>query len=136
MRLLLDTNIIVDVALERAPFCNDAITLFEIISDEHFTALYTATTITDIYYLIQKQKGKATALTYIKKILSVYEIANVNKQILLRAANNKFSDFEDAVQYETAESSQIDIIITRNKKDFKHSKIKVLTPKEFIKQYK
>jgi hypothetical protein len=62
------------------------------------------------------------------------EICGVDKRTIMEAVNSGFGDLEDAVQYFAAKFEEVDIIITRNKKDFRHSKIKVRTPAEFIKE--
>ena len=135
MNLQLDTNIILDVLLIRQPFYEYSFGIIALAQNNNYNIYLVASGVTDIYYVIRKQIGKGKAIAEVKNILQSFQISDVNKKILIQATNNNFEDFEDAVQHETAIHSNIDFIITRNNKDYKHSKIKVLTPKEFIKQF-
>jgi len=95
-----------------------------------------ATTITTIYYLISKNTNKVKSDEIINKLLQLFNIADVNKTILLEALKNNGKDFEDSVIYTSAEYFNIDIIITRDKKGFEQSNIKVLNPSNFLSDYK
>ncbi len=135
MNLQIDTNIILDVLLISQPFYEYSSGIIALAQKNNYNIYIVASGVTDIYYVIRKQIAKGKALVEVKNILQSFQISDVNKKILIQATNNNFDDFEDAVQHETAIHSNIDFIITRNNKDYKHSKIKVLTPKEFIKQF-
>lgn len=135
MNLQIDTNIILDVLLISQPFYEYSSGIIALAQKNNCNIYIVASGVTDIYYVIRKQIAKGKALVEVKNILQSFQISDVNKKILIQATNNNFDDFEDAVQHETAIHSNIDFIITPNNKDYKHSKIKVLTPKEFIKQF-
>jgi len=136
MKILLDTNIVLDVLLQREPFCYDAKTIFEMIEANKVNGFLCATSITTIYYLINKSVDKLKADEIIDKLLQLFNIADVNKYILIQALTNNGKDFEDSVIYTSAEYFNIDIIITRDKKGFKQSNVKVLKPDEFLNKYK
>ena len=72
-------------------------------------------------------------MKFIHELIHVIDILSVSKQVIIDALNSEFKDFEDAVQYFTADMNFIDIIVTRNKPDFEHSTIEVCTPDELIK---
>ena len=95
-----------------------------------------ATTITTIYYLISKNVDKSKADEIINKLLQLFHIADVNKNILIQSLKNNGQDFEDSVIYTSAEYFNVDVIITRDKKGFKNSNIKVLEPSNFLEEYK
>lgn len=136
MKILLDTNIVLDLLLEREPFCNEAKDIFEMIESNKINGFLCATSITTIYYLISKSVDKVKADEIIEKLLQLFNIADVNKNILIKSLKNNGKDFEDSVIYTSAEYFNIDVIITRDKKGFKQSNIKVLKPSDFLKEYK
>jgi predicted nucleic acid-binding protein len=136
MKILLDTNIVLDLLVQREPFCNDAKTIFELIESNEVNGYLCATSITTIYYLISKSVDKLQANEIIENLLQLFNVADVNKNILLKSLQNNGKDFEDSVIYTSAEYFNIDVIITRDKKGFKQSNIKVMQPKKFLSEYK
>lgn len=136
MKILLDTNIVLDLLLEREPFCNEAKDIFGMIELDKISGFLCATSITTIYYLISKNVDKSKADDIIDKLLQLFYIADVNKNILIKSLKNNGKDFEDSVIYTSAEYFNIDIIITRDKKGFKQSNIRVLKPSDFLEEYK
>ena len=128
MKILLDTNIVLDLLLEREPFCNDAKDIFTMIESNKISGFLCATSITTIYYLINKSVEKSKADEIVEQLLQLFNIADVNKNILIKSLKNNGKDFEDSVIYTSAEYFNIDVIITRDKKGFKQSNIKVMKP--------
>ena len=133
MRILIDTNVILDMLLDREPFSNYAGILISQIEKGKLTGLLCATTITTIYYLINKTLSKKEADKSLDLLFSLFEIAPVNRIVLETAKDLKFKDFEDAVIYASAIHSNVDAVITRNIKDFKMKEIPVYEPVEFLK---
>jgi len=131
MKVLLDTNVVLDLLLERENF-KQAKQIFEKIEDRKIDGYLCATTITTIHYLVSKTYDKNKANDIIKDLLKLFEIVDVTKSILLKAIENNGKDFEDSVIYSGAEFFDIDVIVTRDKKGFKNSNIKVLNPIEFL----
>ena len=136
MKVLLDTNVILDFALERQPWFVDSEEIIYLAEQKQITAYISASTISDIYYIIRKIKGKELALDFLKNIISICQVANVDSRIISMALNMNFKDFEDAIQYSSAVINQLDIIVTRNIKDFLFSQPKILTPSQFLENYK
>ena len=132
MRVLIDTNIILDITLKRKPFVENSTKLLQILEERDVEIFLSATTITDIYYILRKAKGKATALSVIKNLLQFIEIASVDKRVILQALESDFADFEDAVQENSAKNENISIIITRNEADFKNSNLEIYTPEAYL----
>lgn len=120
-KILFDTNIILDVALKRIPFFNDAFKLFELIDEKRITGIITATTVTDIYFISKKEKGHQEAIQFLNNLIEVVDIIGVDKAVILNALDLGLPDFEDAVQISAAEFNEIKTIITRNKSDFLNS---------------
>ena len=133
MKVLLDTNVILDIALNRQPFVEQAISLFQA-PEGKLIFHVTASSITDIYYIINKKLKHEKSIEFILDLLDFCKICPQTKSTFLEAANSKFDDFEDAVQYFCAKSADIEAIITRNKSDFLEAELPVYSPKEFLEQ--
>ena len=99
--------------------------------------LYTSSlVIANIHYLISKTLNIEHAFEKVNKLISLLKILNVGEKEIMSSLKSKFKDFEDGIQNYSAENSNMTIIITRNIKDFKHSELAILTPKEFLVKYK
>jgi len=130
-RVLLDSNIVLDFALSRTPFFADANRIIEQIIDNKFVAYVSASSVTDIFYVLNR--NKFDAFNFLKDFLKIVDILKVDKEVIMCSLYLGWEDFEDAVQAEVALENDVDIIITRNTKDFTELKaVKVLTPSEFL----
>jgi len=134
-KILLDTNIILDIALERREFFEKSKELMLTLNKLNIPSYVTATTVTDIYYILKKSKRHQLTISFLKNLFDFIDIAGVDKEVVIRALISELTDFEDAVQTECASQNDINIIITRNIADFKKSKLVIVTPSEFISQY-
>ncbi len=132
MRILFDTNVILDVLLEREPFVEDALYLLSMVERSRITGFICATTVTTIHYLVHKALGPESTSRHIKTLLSLFEIAPVNRTVLEEALISGFSDFEDAVLHASALTVGADSIVTRDFSGFKRSRIPVYTPSEMV----
>jgi len=132
MRVLLDTNIILDIALGREPHFADSANLFKKIDNKTMFGFVTATTITDIYYIARREKGHHVTLEFISNLIGVIDVIGIDREIILESLISKLVDFEDAIQSVSSRLNNIDYIITRNQKDFINSEIKALSPKVFL----
>lgn len=131
--VLFDTNIILDIALQREQFFNDAVALFDLIDKNEVAAYVTATTITDIYYISKKEKGHSRSIEFIKNLVEVVGIVAINQKVVISALDTVLKDFEDSIQLTASELNELDALITRNKQDFPNfSSVKVFTPGEFL----
>lgn len=133
MKVLFDTNIVLDVLMDRAPHADAAVELFSKVENGSIIGYLGATTITTIYYLIAKAIGPAQADSEIRKLLTMFEVAPVNRAVLESALAVGFSDFEDAVIAEAAVHAGADTIVTRNRKDFKPARIPVYSSTDLAK---
>ncbi len=132
MKVLFDTNIILDVLLDRKPFAEHASFLLSKVERSEINGFLCATTVTTIHYLLSKHLDKEKASISISSIVGLFEVASVNRIVIESALKSKFTDFEDSVLHESARHAGVEYIITRNIKDFKKSKIPVFTPTEFL----
>ncbi len=132
MKTLFDTNIILDVLLLRKPYYISATFLLSEVEQGNIEGYLCPTTITTIGYLITKLKGADEAKKLIKNLLNIFELTELNKSIFETSCSHKINDYEDAVLYESARSSNIEGIVTRNVKDFKYATVTVYDPEELI----
>lgn len=130
MRVLFDTNVILDVLLARKDFVELSSALVGMVENKIIEGYLCATTITTLDYLISKSLNKKQAKVEIIKLLKIFRIADVNSKVLALSVNSKFDDFEDAVQYYSGECSEVDGIVTRNTKDYKNAKLPIYNPEE------
>ena len=135
MRILLDTNVVLDFALRRQPFFEDAVKVINFAGELHAHLFITASTVTDVYYLLSKEGDEQKSRSFLTHFLSIVDVCPVNKSIVLQAIASKFKDVEDAVQHFAAEAFSGQTIVTRNKSDFSASTLEVLDPKEFCEKY-
>ena len=133
MNLLIDTNVILNMAFNRSG-CEDAVLLFKRIRDGKNRAFITASTVTDLFYIIRKEiKNIEKTYVIMENIFKLVEVLSVTEEEIKIAFEQKWKDFEDCVQFITAKSNRMDCIVTVNLKDFEDSSLNVLTPKECIK---
>lgn len=100
MKLLIDTNIVLDVLLKREPFCQDAVNVMNLAKYDDVQEYISASAVTDIYYIAYKQiKDRTLVLDLIKRLLMVVAVAAVSEQEIRNALETGWKDFEDAVQY-------------------------------------
>ena len=129
---MLDTNVVLDVLLEREAFVNDSTVVLDLVERGAITGLLCATTITTLAYLAGKTVGKQQAARHIRQLLSLFEVAPVTRAVLDGALKSKTPDFEDAVLAEAALQAGAEAIITRNLRDFAHSPVRAHTPAQWL----
>lgn len=132
MRLLVDTNVVLDVLQGRPAFVDDATLVFDLVERGIVTGLLCATSITTLAYLAGKTVGKQPATRQIRQLLALFEVAPVTRAVLDAALASKTSDFEDAVLAEAALQAGAQAIITRNLRDFAHSPVRAYTPAQWL----
>lgn len=126
--MLFDTNVVLDLLLDREPFSLDAAKCLSMVESGEIEGWLCASTVTTLHYLIRKSVGAGNAFDSISLLLSLFEIAPVSKTVLESALGLPFKDFEDAVLHEAARYSNVDMIVTRNTTDFKNSSVPVQLP--------
>ena len=134
VKVLLDTNIILDYALERQPFWQESEQIFLLLEQGQFDGYVSASTFSDLYYIIRKQRGHEWTLTFLNRLVSVCQIATVDQIVISMALTANFKDFEDAIQYSTAVMSQLDAIVTRNSQDFAEAALRIMPPDLLIQE--
>jgi predicted nucleic acid-binding protein len=128
VKVLLDTNIILDVALERQPFFGASEQILAFAEQGQVEGYVSASTFGDLYYVIRKNKGRESALDFLRNISRFCQVATVDQSAISMALATNFSDFEDAIQYSTAVINHLDTIVTRNSQDFANAVLPIMTP--------
>ena len=130
MKILIDTNVILNMVFKRCGF-DDAVILFRKIKESNNNAFVTASTVTDLFYIIRKEMHD-TDKTYavMENIFKLVWVLAVTEEDIQLAFEQKWKDFEDCVQYTTAKNNRMDYIVTANQKDYEDSTLVVVSPKE------
>ena len=131
-RIFLDTNVILDLLGERVLFFDSIAKVATLADQKKLTLIVSPLSFTTVDYVLNKYETSESVLNKLRKFKIICEICEVNEEIIDKALNSSFKDFEDAVQYYTALQSNCSIIITRNGKDFKHSTIPIMTAEEYL----
>jgi len=135
VRVLIDTNIVLDFLLQREPFFQDAEMLFQTIDAGQVTGYITATTLTDIFYISRKHtRSIEQARQAVSATLNAMAICPIDRDVLESAFNSGLNDFEDAVQIFSAVAQELDAILTRDTKGFLSSPVPVLSVQELLRQ--
>jgi predicted nucleic acid-binding protein len=129
---LVDTNVVLDVLLDRQPHVEGSAAVWDAIETGHSRGFLAAHAITTIHYLVRKQLGLARAKRTVSSILRVFEIATVDGVVLQEALQLALPDFEDSVTAAAAQHAGCDFIVTRDPKGFRGSPIRPLTPEAFL----
>lgn len=132
MTALIDTNVILDLLLERKPFFPAAKSVITSIENETCRGAICATTVTDIYYIARRQIGDQRAKNCIQILTQLMQVAEVNASTVRGALSSEMRDFEDSIIHEAGLQFRVDCIVTRNVSDFSPGKLPVYTPDQFI----
>ncbi|MHB1106651.1 MAG: PIN domain-containing protein [Lutibacter sp.] len=133
-RILIDTDIILDLFFDREPFSENAAKVLSLCEKKDIIGFVTPVIISNVYYLLSQKAKQEKVIEKLKILMSILEVLVIDKNAIIVALNSEFKDFEDALQNYSAElNGEIDIIITRNTKDYKKSKFGIMNPENFLK---
>jgi len=128
MQVLIDTNVVLDVLLNRVPFVENAVAVLKRCEND-LQGFVSAAAITDIYYIAYRElRDRTKVKDLIKRLLQVLHVVNVSESEIYAALESDWTDFEDCVQNAIAENHGFDAIITRNPADYKKSSLKIVLP--------
>jgi predicted nucleic acid-binding protein len=131
-RLLIDVNVMLDVLLDRRPFADAASAVWTFVERGVAEGYLSAHAITTLHYLNAREVGAVTARETADALLTVFDVAPVDRGVLNAALALGWDDFEDAVTASAARRAQCEVIVTRNPQDFRRSPVRVLTPSEVV----
>jgi len=133
MRILLDTNVLMDFIVNRGPFTDDAEQVIELCMEEDLECSIAAHTIPNLFYILKSHLSLQERRDVLLKICNMFRVVGIDSEKLESSLKNiEFTDFEDCLQYECALDFNADYILTRNSKDFLHSTIPTIDPKALI----
>jgi predicted nucleic acid-binding protein len=132
--LFINTDVIIDFLIDRKPFSREAAIIFTLIEQKKLKGFSSSLTFTNLYYVLRKIESHNKVISKLDSLSKMAGILKVEEQTIKNALASGFPDFEDSIQYFSAvDSKKIDVIITRNIRDFKKSEIPVMTPGDFLK---
>ena len=135
-KIFLDTNIVIDFLGEREGFYKPAAKIMTLADQKKIKILTSPSSISNIYYLLSKYENTKIALDKIRKFKVLCSISMMDDEVVEKAINSDFKDFEDAMQYFSALASNCDLIVTRNEKDFKNAMIPVMNGESYLQTLK
>jgi len=136
MKLLIDTNVVLDVLLKRTPFYTAAANVLELTQQDGVREYISASAVTDIYYIAYRQiRDKTAVRELLKRLLQVVSVAAVSAHEITNALELIWNDFEDSVQYSVALLNEMDGIVTRNPKDYEDAAIPIWEPEGILQEF-
>ena len=133
MKLLIDTNVVLDVLLRREPFSKTAAEVLNLTQRDDVREYVSASAITDIYYIANKQmKDRDAVRDLLKRLLMVVSVVAVSEREIQNALNLAWGDFEDSVQYSVALLNEMDGIVTRNPDDYQEANMRIWLPEQAL----
>jgi len=136
LRVVVDTNVVLDVLLVRKPFSDWSARVFALVERSALEGFLCATTVTTVDYLLSRCMAREDAKQALRRLLSLFEIAPVNRPVLDLALSSSMADFEDAVLAHSGMLVDADAVVTRNTQDFSMSPIPALSPDEVVAQFR
>jgi predicted nucleic acid-binding protein len=132
--LFIDTDVIIDFLIDRKPFSREAAIIFTLIEQKKLKGYASSLTFSNLYYVLRKFESHNKVISKLDSISTILTILKVDEHTIKKVLASGFPDFENSIQYFSAiENRKIDVIITRNIKDYKKSQISILTPGDYLK---
>jgi predicted nucleic acid-binding protein len=136
-KVLIDTDVILDFFYDRQPFAEYSSQVIGLCERNIIAGYVTPVIFSNVYYLLRQTARHDKVINHLKQLLSIMDVLLMDKAVVYNALNSGFKDFEDGLQHFAAmKAGDIDVILTRNLKDFSKSQIGVLTPESYIKSRK
>jgi predicted nucleic acid-binding protein len=131
-KIFIDTNVLIDLIDKRVPYYHDVAIISTLAEQQQIRLAASSLSFINTYYVLSKKLDNKLVINSLMKYRLICEVSNIDEIIIDKSLISNFNDFEDAVQHYSALYDKCDILITRNKKDFKNSEIPVMTPSEFL----
>jgi predicted nucleic acid-binding protein len=132
-KVLIDSDVLLDFFLMRDPFSEDAAKVLTLCEQNNVDGYVTPVILSNVWYILRQFAGHADVMKKLNSLVSITDVLIINKNVVLQALASDFRDFEDALQSCAAQhSGYVDLILTRNVKDYRHSSVSIMTPGNFI----
>jgi predicted nucleic acid-binding protein len=128
MKVLIDTNVIIDYLADRSPFADEAFRVLSLCESGRVTGVVTANAFTDTYYVVRKVAGRDSTQEAIRTLCAILDIVDVGKSDVQSAMDLSMPDYEDALAAQCAKRVKADYIVTRNVPDYINSPVPALEP--------
>ncbi len=132
MKALIDTNVVLDVLLQRDPHFVASAGVWRLVEEKVLIGGVSAVTFNNAFYILRKPLGWEQAMRALKKVRVIFDVVDLTGPIIDAALSRSQSDFEDALQVATAVSSGVECIISRDRSGFLNSPVPVITPSRFL----
>lgn len=131
-KVFIDTNVIVDWLTQRHPFAEHSTKIVELVERRLIRGVVNPLVLSNTYYVTATYLDKKTTHRLLSDLISLFEIIDVTKEHVLKAIEDDLGDFEDEILIQAMAANDIQVVITRNKKDFAHESIRPFTPVEYL----
>ncbi|MDP3976025.1 MAG: PIN domain-containing protein [bacterium] len=131
-KIFIDSDVVLDVMLDREPHYPFSVQVFALLDIKAVKGHVSSLVFSNLYYVLRKVKASSIVIKALLQLRGMVDVIPVHQEIIDRALASDFKDFEDAIQYYAAMEKGLDLIITRNKKDYKKADVAVMTPEEFV----
>ncbi len=133
-RILIDTDVILDFFFDKKPYSDYSTIILDLCEREQVEGFVTPVIIGNTYYILRRTAKHEKVIEKLKQLLTITQVLQMDRHVIEQALNSEFKDFEDALQnFSAVNFGKIELIITRNIKDYKKSEIGILTPENFVK---
>jgi predicted nucleic acid-binding protein len=133
-KVLIDSDVILDFFFDRKPFSDQASQIFSLCETRKIKGFITPVICSNIYYLLRQIARHEKVIEKLRQLMTILDVVTMDRETVLQALNSDFKDFEDALQnFAANRAGFIDVILTRNIKDYTKSEIGVMTPENYIK---
>ena len=133
-KVLIDTDVLLDFFFDRKPFSDYAAQVLDLCKEKEIKGYVTPVIVANTYYLLSKTAKHEFVIDKLNQLLNIIDVTIMNRNVVIKALNSDFKDFEDALQnYAAVEANDIKVILTRNIKDFRFSELAILTPESYLK---
>ena len=128
MKILIDTNVILDILCNRADFVEDSLKVFKFCEANQITGCISALYVPNIVYIMRKELDNERIKEILTTLTSLFTVVDLRESDLIKAADLDFSDYGDVLQSVCAARAKANYIVTRNIKDFKNSTVPAIKP--------
>ena len=136
MKILMDTNVLVDNLLKRYPFYKQSDQIIDMCINGDLEIFIAAHSVTNAFYIMRKEYSESRRREMLLEMCNIFEIADIDREKIISCLKkDNFKDFEDCLQAECAAACGADFIVTRNVKDFSESTVKAVSPEDFLKLF-
>ncbi len=134
--VLIDTDVLLDFFFDREPFSENAAQILSLCESRQIKGYITPVICSNLYYLLRQTAKHQKVIEKLRQLMTIVDVLLMDRDVVIQALGSGFNDFEDALQnYSAIISGFIDVILTRNSKDFSKSEIGVMTPENYLKVF-